>query len=97
MEFFVGNLERIWQQRITNDRKLALFVHTSCLIERLIRNEAIENYHASGTLLQCHEKQLKEIKKAFSVIEKVYSVAIPESEVCYIYDVFIWKHGFFNG
>lgn len=87
MEFFVGNLERIWQQRITNDRKLALFVHTSCLIERLIRNEAIENYHASDTLLQCHEKQLKEIKKAFSVIEKVYSVAIPESEVCYIYDV----------
>ena len=63
MEFFVGNLERIWQQRITNDRKLALFVHTSCLIERLIRNEAFENYHASDTLLQCHEKQLKEIKR----------------------------------
>lgn len=87
MEFFAGDLERMWQQRITNDRKLALFVHTSCLIERLIRNEAIDNYHASNTLLQCHEKQLNEIKKAFSVIEKVYSVAIPESEVCYIYDV----------
>ncbi|MDY4307681.1 hypothetical protein SNF32_11750 [Enterococcus mundtii] len=55
MEFFAGDLERMWQQRITNDRKLALFVHTSCLIERLIRNEAIDNYHASDTLLQCHE------------------------------------------
>jgi sigma-54 dependent transcriptional regulator of gfr operon len=87
MEFFAGNLERMWQQRIANDRKLALFVHTSCLIERLIRNEAIENYHATDTLLQCHEKELKEIKKAFSVIEKVYSVVIPESEVCYIHDV----------
>ena len=83
MEFFVGNLERIWQQRITNDRKLALFVHTSCLIERLIRNEAIENYHASDTLLQCHEKtSWKEIKKRRLVsLKKVYSVAIPESEV----------------
>jgi sigma-54 dependent transcriptional regulator of gfr operon len=87
MEVFVENLERRWRKRISNDRKVALFVHTSCLIERLIRNVPIETYDRYEEILQCHKSALDDIKEAFSVIEKVYSVKIPLSEVCYIYDV----------
>jgi sigma-54 dependent transcriptional regulator of gfr operon len=34
-----------------------------------------------------HKKFIKVVKNSFSVIEKVYSVEIPETEVGYIYDI----------
>lgn len=60
---------------------MAVYVHVSCLIERLIRNEPIENYNGAEQLKQCQRTVLQELKEAFSVIEKVYSVNIPESEL----------------
>lgn len=39
---------------------------------------------------------LQELKEAFSVIEKVYSVNIPESELFYVYDVLFGKTEFNN-
>ena len=59
----------------------------SCLIERLIRNIPIENYRGSETMLYCQEKELNEIQEAFSVIEKNYSVKIPDSELRYVFDI----------
>lgn len=81
VEVFLIQLEERWQQTIQNDRKLAVYVHVSCLIERLIRNEPIENYNGAEQLKQCQRTVLQELKEAFSVIEKVYSVNIPESEL----------------
>lgn len=96
VEVFLIELEQRWQQALPNDRKLAIYVHVSCLIERLIRNEAIETYSGADKLKQCQKKRLQEIKKAFSVIEKVYSVNIPESELFYVYDVLFKKTEFNN-
>ncbi|MBO0440047.1 sigma 54-interacting transcriptional regulator [Candidatus Enterococcus ikei] len=87
IEGFMKQLEERWGHRITNDRKLALYVHVSCLVERLIRNVPIEIYSGFDMLQECHEKELKDIKEAFSVIEKVYSVNIPDSELSYVHDV----------
>ncbi|MGC3725356.1 hypothetical protein, partial [Enterococcus faecalis] len=53
VEVFIIQLEERWQQTIQNDRKLAVYVHVSCLIERLIRNEPIENYNGAEQLKQC--------------------------------------------
>lgn len=87
IEGFLKQLEEGWGHRISNDRKLALYVHVSCLVERLIRNVPIEVYSGFDMLQECHEKELQEIKEAFSVIEKVYSVDIPDSELSYVHDV----------
>ncbi|EOH98414.1 sigma-54 dependent DNA-binding response regulator [Enterococcus moraviensis ATCC BAA-383] len=87
IEGFMKQLEERLGQRITNDRKLALYVHVSCLVERLIRNVPIEVYSGFDTLKECHKKELKHIKETFSVIEKVYSVNIPGSELSYVHDV----------
>lgn len=96
VEVFLIQLEERWQQTIQNDRKLAVYVHVSCLIERLIRNEPIENYNGAEQLKQCQRTVLQELKEAFSVIEKVYSVNIPESELFYVYDVLFGKTEFNN-
>lgn len=88
ISLFMQRFEEIMDITIGNDKKLILYVHISCLIERLIRNEPIENY--SG-VEQCQEKALEGIKLAFSVIEKDYSVNIPKSEMGYIYDILFQK------
>lgn len=88
ISLFMKRFEEIMDITIGNDKKLILYVHISCLIERLIRNEPIENY--SG-VEQCQEKALEGIKLAFSVIEKDYSVNIPKSEMGYIYDILFQK------
>lgn len=87
VELFMRELEEITETTITNSQKLSLYVHVSCLIERLIRNVPIETYKGYDKLYQCQKATLFKIKTAFSVIEKDYSVKIPESELAYIYDI----------
>ena len=87
IELFMRELESLTKLTISNAKKLALYVHVSCLIERLIRNVAIDSYQGYEELYQCQKKVLQKIETAFSVIEKVYSVKIPESEIAYIYDI----------
>lgn len=87
IELFMHHLATLLQLTLTNAQKLALYVHVSCLVERLIRNVPIESYAGYGQLYQCQKERLIAIKEAFSVIEKNYSVKIPDSELAYIYDI----------
>ncbi|MEN2255961.1 PRD domain-containing protein [Enterococcus faecium] len=91
IELFMRIFEELTEQQIANERKLALYVHISCLIERLIRNEGIENYSGGSVINQCQKEQLEKMKEAFSVIEKNYSVEIPDSELIYIHDIIFQK------
>src|SRR5699024_986075 len=91
IENFIRNLEISFHDSLENSQKIALYVHVSCLIERLIRNMTIENYDGLEYLVKCHKKEIFLVKKAFSVIEKDYSVKIPLSELSYIYDILFKK------
>lgn len=87
VDLFMRDLEQIAHITISNAKRVALYVHVSCLIERLIRNMPIDTYEGYEELYQCQSKTLQQIKFAFSVIEKDYSVKIPTSEIAYIFDV----------
>lgn len=83
----LNNLEVMTNKRLPNDKKIALYVHVSCMVERLIRHEAIENYHDIEKFSQCQKDMIKIIKESFSGLEKVYSVKINLAEVGFIYDI----------
>lgn len=87
IDLFMRDLELSGRIQLSNAKKLALYVHVSCLIERLIRNVPIETYEGYDELYQCQKERLARIKQAFSVIERVYSVTIPDSELAYIFDI----------
>lgn len=87
IELFMRDLELETGQQLSNGKKLALYVHVSCLIERLIRNVPIDSYQGYQELVQCQRNSLNNIRQAFSVIEADYSVKIPDSEIAYIYDI----------
>lgn len=92
VEHFLLRYEHLSSQQVANDRKVALYVHISCLIERLIRHAAIQSYPASSN--QCPQEQINWLRQAFSVIENNYSVGIPVSELYYIYDLLSLKTEF---
>ena len=87
IDHFMRELEVQLNRRISNPKKLALYVHVSCLIERLIRQMPIETYQGLEKWEQCQIEEVSAIKSAFSVIEEHYSVMIPNSEIAYIYDI----------
>ncbi|WP_244469842.1 PRD domain-containing protein [Enterococcus cecorum] len=67
---------------------MALYIHVSCLIERLIRREPIDSYDFDGQVDDIrHTKKYIWLKNTLSVMEESYSVKIPDSEVGYIYDI----------
>ncbi|WP_342431040.1 sigma 54-interacting transcriptional regulator [Neobacillus sp. FSL H8-0543] len=85
-EEFIHRLEIRLNKRLPNDKKVALYVHVSCLVERLIRQVPIENYHNLEYFEQCQKEMITFIKEAFSVIESIYNVKINLAEIGYIYD-----------
>lgn len=91
IEECITSLEIIMNKKMPNDKKIALFVHVSCLIERLIRNTPMETYPDIEKFSQCQKTMIETIKKAFSVLEKIYNVNINLAEVGYIYDIITSK------
>uniref|UniRef100_UPI00296EA089 PRD domain-containing protein n=1 Tax=Enterobacter sp. TaxID=42895 RepID=UPI00296EA089 len=85
VEQFLTRYQHLTAMAVANDRKVALYIHVSCLIERLIRQAAIHNY--AGHRAQCQRQHLPALREAFSVIESSYSVQIPEAELFYIHDL----------
>lgn len=93
IEQCIHHYEIITHQSLSNDKKIALYIHLSCLIERLVRNVPLEN-HLYQNHSQCQKISLEQIKEACSVIETVYSVKIPEVELLYIQDIIKHKTEF---
>ena len=83
-QFFV-RYEHLAGTTLPNNKKVALYIHISCLIERLIRQAAIQSRPV--TRAQCQRRHLIPLRDAFSVIESSYSVKIPEPELCYVHDI----------
>ena len=83
VEQFLLRYEHLAGCDVPNDRKVALYVHISCLIERLIRHASPAQYTGG----QCPDRELATLREAFSVIESGYSVKIPVVELCYIHDI----------
>lgn len=85
----ISTLEIMLKKRLDNQKKINLYVHVSCMLERLIRQAPVDDIPEQESLKQCQKELLCMIHNAFSVIEDIYSVTIPMSEICYIYDIVV--------
>ena len=87
IENAINELERSIGRRLSNGRKISLYIHLSCLIERLVQKSPISTYKDIDEFEKCHEDFIELTKKSFSVIEDAYNVELPISEIGYIYDI----------
>lgn len=87
VEIGIVHLENQMRQKLANDKKIALFVHVSCMVERLIRQAPIAEYPDIEDFKNNHTNEISMIKNAFSVLEENYSVQIPLAEIGYIFNI----------
>lgn len=87
VEKAVSDLELHLGFKFSNDLKISLYIHMSCLIERLIMKDPITSYEKLKEFEQCHRHFIDCVKSSFSVIEEIYKVEIPTSEIGFIYDI----------
>lgn len=93
IEMAVDALQYEMKMQFTNEIKICLYIHLSCLIERLVTKTQIDSYNTDSLkdFTLCHKKFIEIVKKSFSVIEKLYSVSMPLAEIYFIYEVLSTK------
>ncbi|HCI0467588.1 TPA: sigma 54-interacting transcriptional regulator [Enterococcus faecium] len=69
-----------------NNTCFGLYVHISCLIERLVKQNTLEDEIYFNETSEEFQKFQTHFKQSFSVVEHYYSVDIPIHEVKYVYD-----------
>lgn len=86
VEDVVDTLERLLLEKLPTSNKVGLYVHLSCLIERLIMKNEVQLLEDPVDFIREHEDFIKIVKESFSVVENRYSVEIPVSEIIYIFN-----------
>ncbi|WP_313467533.1 sigma 54-interacting transcriptional regulator [Carnobacterium sp.] len=86
-ENVINSLEKDLLIGLTNAKKIAHYVHISCMVERLIRRSEIEEFPDIEKFSYENEKAIRVIKNVLSVIEQSYSVHVPLPEIGYIHNI----------
>lgn len=85
-EEIIKELKTTMNPALTSSTIVGLYIHISCLIERLITDNYITKYDQLDSFIQEEEVFIKVVKNSFKKLEKHYCVEIPISEIAYIHD-----------
>ncbi|WP_202304362.1 sigma 54-interacting transcriptional regulator [Dryocola clanedunensis] len=91
----MGHIETIiaeWQNTLgftfNNNLTLGLYVHLSCMIERLVMRNEITHYKNLAEFNSQHGKFITMVNHSFQQLKNLYNVALPVAEIGYIHDIF---------
>lgn len=87
ISFCLEKMNNYLNKRLSNQTTMALYVHISCMIERIIRNQSLENSPRNFTDSKEKEKGIETIKLALHPLEEIYNIRIPKTELKYIYEL----------
>lgn len=96
IEIMINNLQIQIGYKFSNSLIISLYVHLSCLIERLIKKTPINEYSNLKEFKEAHKRFINICEKSFKDIEDTYGIAIPVSEIGYIYDIICMRLGALN-
>lgn len=88
VEEIVEYLEEDLCEELDATRKVGLYVHISCLIERLILKQGITYVEDMEKQLEEKREHIAKVKDAFSGVEMRYSVEVPAPEALYVLNYF---------
>lgn len=86
LEEIIAQLEVLLDRKIENKIQMTLYIHMSCQIERLIRNQPITGF-SPDKVAEIPTKFFEVMRRVFSGMEKKYSVTIPQAELVYLYSI----------
>lgn len=82
----VIQMEEALQIQLDATLKVGLYMHLSCLIERLMMRSEVGVYEGLEEFMEEHQEFIHVVKQSFRHIEAQYSVEIPPAEIGYIYN-----------
>ena len=88
VEEIVGDLEEKLNKKMDIANKVGLSIHISCLIERLLLKQGIENVDGIELFRRENKEAIEKVREAFSVANYQYSVEITDPEIKYILNYF---------
>lgn len=86
VEEVVCDLERRLNIKLKSNIKIGLYIHMSCLIERLITKSYITTYFNIEDFKKNNQEFIDIVRESANPIETYFSVEIPVEEMGYIYD-----------
>lgn len=88
VEEIVSELEKLFKCSLDITTKVGVYVHLSCLIERLILRQGIMESEGMEDFAKKYPDLIESIKDIFSGVEYRYSVEIPIPEIRYLLNYF---------
>ncbi len=88
VEEIIGYMQKKLDIRLSSGTICGLYVHISCLIERLIIDKYIINFEHEEEFIRDHQDFIQIVKDSFKDVEECYNVKIPISEIGYLYEYF---------
>lgn len=88
VEELVSELEKLFKCSLDITTKVGVYVHLSCLIERLILRQEITESEGMIDFAKKYPDLIENIKDIFSGVEYRYSVEIPVPEIRYLLNYF---------
>lgn len=82
----IDRLQTVLNLKLSNNTCFGLYVHISCLIERLVMQKGIEVYHNLDDFEKENQEFISQVKQTFKEVEEFYGVEISIAEIGYIYD-----------
>ncbi len=86
VEEIIAKIQKNLNIELSSNIVIGLYIHISCLIERLITDKYITDYQNIEEFKQTQQHFITVVKDAFASLEHHYCVEIPVSEIAYIYD-----------
>ena len=90
-EEIIQEIKKEIEPNLLSSKIVGLYIHISCLIERLITDKYITQYENIDEFSRKHGDFIAKVKESFGKLENNYCVEIPTSEIAYIHD-FIYRH-----
>lgn len=85
VEKAVHQLETKLNTHFSNRIRIGMYIHISCLIERLVTKTAITSYEDIKGFEEEHDFFIQQVKDSFAEITQHYSIEIPTTEIAYLY------------
>lgn len=82
----IDQLQTLLKIKLSNRACFGLYVHISCLIERLVLFRGNESYLECLDFQKEHPDFINYMKRSFKKVEDFYGVSIPVEEITYIYN-----------
>lgn len=84
----VERLQYLSHIRLNPRLLISLYLHISCMVERLVTHDPISSHEIQREFEEQHDDFIRMAKESFNQISVHYGVSIPVSEIAYLYEYF---------